>query len=95
MVDATIVNVPVPFSFQSYATVVRFRPAEELEPRANRHFAVCALARIDGTSPVDYLPEEPNREAVRKLGRKVLETRPKRWSEVLRMVEAACGRVGP
>ena len=30
---------------------------------------VCLLARIDGTSPVDYLPEEPKREAVRRLGR--------------------------
>ena len=54
------------------------RPAAELERRAIPHFAVCALARIDGTSPVDYLPEEPKRETVRALSRRVLQSRPER-----------------
>ena len=39
---------------------------------ATEHFAICGLARIDGTSPVDYLPEEQKRETVRNLCRQVL-----------------------
>ncbi len=74
--------------WQAYAAAVTFRPAAELEARAAGHFGVCVLARIDGTSPVDYLPEEPRREAVRRLGRRVLLDQPSRWAEVLEMAEA-------
>jgi len=74
--------------WKSYSAIVRFRPVEELEARGIRHFAVCLLARIDGTSPVDYLPEDAKREAVRRLGRQVLQTQPGRWSEVLKLAEA-------
>jgi 5-methylthioribose kinase len=76
--------------WRGYAGEVRFRPLEELEARGIGHFAVCALARIDGTSPVDYLPEEPKREAVRRLGRRVLWDKPSRWEEVLSLCEAEC-----
>jgi 5-methylthioribose kinase len=72
--------------WRGYADVVCFRPITELQARAIAHFAVCALARIDGTSPVDYLPEEPKREAVRRLGRRVLGDLPSRWDELLAMV---------
>jgi aminoglycoside phosphotransferase (APT) family kinase protein len=71
--------------WRSYASVVRFRPVAELEARAIQHAAVCALARIDGTSQVDYLPEEPKREAVRRLGRRILWEQPAAWEDVLRM----------
>jgi 5-methylthioribose kinase len=73
-----------------YARSVQFRPIAELEQRGIGHCAVCALARIDGTSPVDYLPEEPKREAVRRLGRRILDEQPSRWDDVLRMIEAEC-----
>jgi 5-methylthioribose kinase len=73
--------------WKSYQAVVRFRPEEELEARGILHFAVCLLARIDGTSPVDYLPEEAKREAVRWLGRQVLKMQPRSWQEVLGLVE--------
>src|SRR5262249_43601489 len=53
--------------WETYGREFRFRPLAELQARGAGHFAVCALARIDGTSPVDYLPEEPKREAVRRL----------------------------
>ncbi len=69
--------------WRGYAGQVRFRPAAELEARGIGHFAVCSLARIDGTSPVDYLPEEPKREAVRRLGRRILGERPATWEDVL------------
>jgi 5-methylthioribose kinase len=79
--------------WKTYAQETHFRPAAELEQRGIEHFAVCTLARIDGTSPVDYLPEEPRREAVRRLGRRVLQERPGRWEEVLTLCEAECGRL--
>src|SRR5207249_1920924 len=37
--------------WRSYLIQVRFRSPEELESRSIEHFAVCLLARIDGTSP--------------------------------------------
>lgn len=74
--------------WKAYAEEVRFRPAVELEARGIAHCAVCLLARIDGTSPVDYLPEEPKRDAVRRLGRQLLLDRPGRWEEVLTLCES-------
>jgi 5-methylthioribose kinase len=74
--------------WRGYAAEVRFRPVAELEGRGVGHFGVCLLARIDGTSPVDYLPEERKREAARALGRRVLLDRPGRWDGVLALAEA-------
>jgi 5-methylthioribose kinase len=75
--------------WRGYAREVRSLPLAELQARGIEHFAVCALARIDGTSPVDYLPEEPRREAVRRLGRKVLHERPQLWEDVLALAAAS------
>ena len=69
--------------WNGYAGEVRFRAPAELQARGIEHLAVCLLARIDGTSPVDYLPEEPKREAVRRLGRTLLRERPTEWETVL------------
>src|SRR5207247_6860567 len=69
--------------WQGYAREVTFRPLPELQIRGIEHLGVCLLARIDGTSPVDYLPEEERRETVRRLGRRILWDRPRRWEEVL------------
>jgi 5-methylthioribose kinase len=74
--------------WRGYGAEVAFRPFAELQERGIGHFAVCLMARIDGTSPVDYLPEEPKREAVRRLGRRVLWDRPREWEEVLQQCEA-------
>jgi 5-methylthioribose kinase len=76
--------------WRGYAAVVRFRPLAELETRGIEHLAVCALARIDGTSPVDYLSEEPKREAIRRLSRKFLANQPGPWEGVLALCEAEC-----
>jgi len=67
------------------------RPRDELERRGIGHCGVCLLARIDGTSPVEYLPEEPRREAVRRLGRALLLERPAAWEEALALADAALG----
>jgi 5-methylthioribose kinase len=74
--------------WRGYGAEVRFRPVAELEARGVGHFAVCLLARIDGTSPVDYLPEEAKREAARRLGRRVLLDRIAGWEDVLSIAEA-------
>jgi 5-methylthioribose kinase len=69
--------------WKGYGEEVTFALVPELEARGIGHFAVCLLARVDGTSPVDYLPEEDKRQVVRRLGRRVLGERPGRWEEVL------------
>lgn len=71
--------------WRNYAKEVSFRPLPELEARGTEHCAVCVLARIDGTSPVDYLPEEPKREAARQLGRRILKEHIGRWDDVLQL----------
>ena len=81
--------------WRGYAAEVHFRSVAELESRGSGHFAVCLLARIDGTSPVDYLPEEPKREAARRLGRRVLLDGVRVWDEVLALAEAEFVRAGP
>jgi 5-methylthioribose kinase len=84
--SATLLDLTRQF-WDGYSSVVRFRPVAELVARAIPHFAVCALARIDGTSPVDYLPEENKRESVRRIARSVLLAKPVVWDEVLRVIE--------
>jgi 5-methylthioribose kinase len=74
--------------WRAYLDAVQFCPPTELASRAIEHFGVCALARIDGTSPVDYLTDESNREAVRELARWVLRERPLQWEEVLQKSES-------
>jgi 5-methylthioribose kinase len=69
--------------WRGYAAEVRFRPLAELQSRGIAHLGVCLLARIDGTSPVDYLREEEQRERARRIGRSILGERPQRWEDVL------------
>jgi aminoglycoside phosphotransferase (APT) family kinase protein len=77
--------------WRGYHAEARFAPAADLEARGIGHCAVCLLARIDGTSPVDYLPEEDNRNLVRRLGRALLADRPRCWEDVLRIAKTLLG----
>jgi 5-methylthioribose kinase len=45
----------------------------DLERRIVSHLAACALARVDGTSPVDYLTEPRDRDVVRVVSRRLLK----------------------
>jgi 5-methylthioribose kinase len=74
--------------WRGYAAETTFLPHAELQARGIEHCAVCLLARIDGTSPVEYLPEEDKRAAVRRLGCLLLHERPRQWEEVLATTEA-------
>lgn len=73
--------------WQGYAAETTFLPQSELQRRGIEHCGVCLLARIDGTSPVEYLPEENKREVVRRLGRRMLWERPRQWEDVLDLAE--------
>ncbi|MGL4554012.1 MAG: phosphotransferase, partial [Gemmataceae bacterium] len=55
--------------------------------RALGHLGVCLVARVDGTSPVDYLPDERHRDAARRLGRKILLGMPYDWGTALEWAE--------
>lgn len=70
----------------AYRGEVRFRPVAELESRGVAHLGALLLARVDGTSPVDYLPEEEKRDLVRRLGRRILLDGVRKWQEVLEIL---------
>jgi 5-methylthioribose kinase len=55
----------------------------ELWSRGVRNFALCAWARLDGKSPVEYLSDERRREAMRGLCRALLERGVRTWPEAL------------
>jgi 5-methylthioribose kinase len=74
--------------WQGYMAETSFLPHAELQRRGIEHCAVCLLARIDGTSPVEYLPEEDKRAAVRRLGSELLREGSHEWGEVLDRTEA-------
>jgi 5-methylthioribose kinase len=74
--------------WRGYAGEVTWKPVAELVERGIGHFAACLLARIDGTSPVDYLAEEPKRGTVRRLGRQILLDQPKTWEELLGLADS-------
>jgi 5-methylthioribose kinase len=70
--------------WHGYSAAVRFRPIAELQKRGIAHGGACLLARVDGTSPVDYLCE-PDRLIARRLGTRILLEQPTAWEEVLAM----------
>lgn len=72
--------------WRGYCNIVRFQSLEELEMRGVHHLGVCLLARIDGTSPVDYLPEISKRELVRRIARAILLKGVGCWDDVWRML---------
>lgn len=72
--------------WHGYAAAVRFRPASELQTRGVAHCGACLLARVDGTSPVDYL-DDAQREIVRQLARRILLDRIADWETVLPLLD--------
>jgi aminoglycoside phosphotransferase (APT) family kinase protein len=67
--------------WKGYCQSASYRPHRELEKRGLRHLGACLLARVDGTSPIDYLPEESQRETVRRLAREILLGGIDRWED--------------
>lgn len=69
--------------WDGYARAVRFRSMAELAADGIKHLGACLLARIDGTSPVEYITDEAQRDHVRRLGRHLLLEQVTHWPEVL------------
>jgi len=74
-------------ALRAYSSTVPSRG--DLLERAIGHLGVCLLARIDGTSPVDYLPQEATREAIRQYARALLLEGVGDWEEVFARVSDA------
>jgi 5-methylthioribose kinase len=77
--------------WRAYCQMATFCSQGHLESRGVKHLGVCLLARVDGTSPVDYLPEESKRDAVRRIARAILLDGVSSWEAVWQMLGgAAC-----
>jgi 5-methylthioribose kinase len=68
--------------WEAYFESSGVRSRDELVARSCGHLAACALARVDGTSPVDYL-DEPARAAVRRFALHALEHPGIAWNDLL------------
>jgi aminoglycoside phosphotransferase (APT) family kinase protein len=79
--------------WEGYSREVTFAPLLDLQNRTMGHLAVCALARIDGTSPVDYLNQEIQRETVRRWCRWLLSNPSTSWRDLLNHLESELARL--
>jgi 5-methylthioribose kinase len=89
--DSRLADV-VRAAWRGYEAEVQYTSPDCVLGRGLRHLGVCVLARIDGTSPVDYL-NGPARDAARRLGRWLLTDRPAGLGEVLERVARERGPV--
>lgn len=72
--------------WSGYGAEVQYRPLAELVQRGIAHLGACLLARVDGTSPVDYLPDERQRDAVRRAACALLQEKVAIWADVERLM---------
>jgi 5-methylthioribose kinase len=79
--------------WRGYQREATFGPLAELVRFGIAHCAVCLLARVDGTSPVDYLPEQERKDAVRELGKRLLLEGVRTWEEVMGLAEMVMQRL--
>jgi aminoglycoside phosphotransferase (APT) family kinase protein len=61
---------------EAYLTGVDWEPRAALEARASALLPGLLLARVDGKSPVEYIDQEAQRDAVRRVARPLLQHRP-------------------
>jgi aminoglycoside phosphotransferase (APT) family kinase protein len=66
----------------AYLKLVSWEPAAMLETRAARLLPALFLARVDGKSPVEYITEDTQRDAVRRVARRLLLDPPGRLADV-------------
>ncbi|HEX7329544.1 MAG TPA: phosphotransferase [Casimicrobiaceae bacterium] len=67
---------------QAYLDGVTWEPRDAIEARIASLVPALLLARIDGKSPVEYLTDEGDRQAVRDVARPLVATPPARIDEV-------------
>ncbi len=80
--------------YKAYVARVTWESPEDLEFRASALLPALFLARVDGKSPVDYITREADKERVRRIGRLMIQSAPRRlsvirqaWAEELRVGE--------
>lgn len=66
----------------AYRAAVTWEPKDEIEGRTARLLPGLFLARVDGKSPVEYVQKERDRERVRRVARRLLESPPARLEQV-------------
>jgi aminoglycoside phosphotransferase (APT) family kinase protein len=80
---------PLLAAFEALATTylgaVDWEPVDRIDRRAAELLPGLFLARIDGKSPVEYLTEEREKDAVRRVARSLLDSPPDRLAEIRRV----------
>lgn len=76
---------------EAYLGGVDWEPCEAIDRRTAHLLPGLFLARIDGKSPVEYLTEESDKEAVRHVARSLLARPPDRLAEIRRVWAAEIG----
>ena len=66
----------------TYLEAVTWEPREDIEKRAAHLLPALFLARVDGKSPVEYVTEDTQRDAVRRVARRLLLEPPTRLADV-------------
>jgi aminoglycoside phosphotransferase (APT) family kinase protein len=69
----------------TYLGAVDWEPVDQIDRRAAELLPGLFLARIDGKSPVEYLTEEREKDAVRRVARSLLASPPDRLAEIRRV----------
>ncbi len=67
---------------EAYLPLVSWEPAATLEARTAHLLPALFLARVDGKSPVEYITEDTQRDAVRRAARSLLQKSPTRLADV-------------
>lgn len=73
--------------WQSYWVEIQSLDRDDLERWGMAHLGLCLLARVDGTSPVDYLTNPGDQERVRQLGQAILLEPGTTWDAVRSRVQ--------
>ncbi|MAM69000.1 MAG: aminoglycoside phosphotransferase [Rhodospirillaceae bacterium] len=69
----------------AYLSQVTWEPPTDIERRTAGLLAGLLLARIDGTSPVEYITEEPEKDRVRRAARRGLNEPPPTLAGMIRI----------
>ncbi len=70
--------------WRAYCEEATFASHRDLEKRGVKHYGVCLLARVAGTSPVDYLATPESREIVHRLARMLIRNA-NSWEDIWKL----------
>ncbi len=78
--SAAILNMML-YMTDTYLKMERFEEKAQFEERCVKMLAVFMLTRIDGKSPVEYITDETQKELVRKMAYRLMESGAKTFAE--------------